>query len=182
MSLKGKTIVVTGASKGLGLGIVKRLCEEGANIIAHYNSGDISAAENLAGEAGVAFRAFQADLSKEEEVLRLADQICACGEIYGLVNNAGVCLFEDFFDITPESYDFTFNVNVKAVFLLTQKIAQKMAKDGVQGRIVNFGGGAPLKIGDDIIGGIGVSGGSAEQDIHLADFAVEAFREMTGQK
>ncbi len=51
-----------------------------------------------------------------------------------------------------------------------------------QGRIVNFGGGAPLKIGDDIIGGIGVSGGSAEQDIHLADYAVAAFREMTGQK
>jgi len=138
MSLKGKTIVVTGASKGLGLGIVRRLCEEGADIIAHYNSGDISAAENLAKEAGVAFQAFQADLSKEEDVLRLADQICACGEIYGLVNNAGVCLFEDFFDVTPESYDFTFNVNVKAVFLLTQKIAHKMAKDGVQGRIVNF--------------------------------------------
>lgn len=51
-----------------------------------------------------------------------------------------------------------------------------------QGRIVNFGGGAPLKVGEDIIGGIGVSGGSAEQDIHLADFAVEAFREITGQK
>lgn len=51
-----------------------------------------------------------------------------------------------------------------------------------QCRIVNFGGGAPLKVGEDIIGGVGVSGGSAEQDIHLADFAVEAFREMTGQK
>ena len=39
MSLKGKTVVVTGASKGLGLGIVRRLCEEQADIIAHYNSG-----------------------------------------------------------------------------------------------------------------------------------------------
>lgn len=87
---------------------------------------------------GVAFHVFQADISKEEDVLRLADQICSCGEIYGLVNNACVYLFEDFFDATPESYNFTFNVNVKAVFLLTQKIAKKMAKDGVQGRIVNF--------------------------------------------
>ena len=41
MSLKDKTVVVTGASKGLGLAVVKRLCEEGADIIAHYNSGDI---------------------------------------------------------------------------------------------------------------------------------------------
>lgn len=138
MSLKGKKIVVTGASKGLGLGIVKRLCEEEADIIAHYNSGDISVAENYAKEAGVGFTAFQADLSKEEEILELAEKINACGEIYGLVNNAGVCLFEDFFDITPESYDFTFNVNVKAPFLLMQKITEQMVKLGTKGRVVNF--------------------------------------------
>lgn len=138
MSLKGKKIVVTGASKGLGLGIVKRLCEEGADIIAHYNIGDISVAENYAKEAGVSFTAFQADLSKESEILELAEKINACGEIYGLVNNAGVCLFEDFFDITPESYDFTFNVNVKAPFLLMQKITEQMVKLGTKGRVVNF--------------------------------------------
>ena len=138
MSLKGKKVVVTGASKGLGLGIVKRLCEEGADIIAHYNSGDISVAESYAKEAGVEFTAFQADLSKESEILKLAEKINACGEIYGLVNNAGVCLFEDFFDITPESYDFTFNVNVKAPFLLTQKITEQMVKLGTKGRVVNF--------------------------------------------
>lgn len=138
MSLKGKKVVVTGASKGLGLGIVKRLCEEGADIIAHYNSGDISVAETYAREAGVSFIAFQADLSKENEILELAEKINACGEIYGLVNNAGVCLFEDFFDITPESYDFTFNVNVKAPFLLMQKISEQMVKKGTKGRIVNF--------------------------------------------
>lgn len=138
MSLKGKKIVVTGASKGLGLGIVKRLCEEGADIIAHYNTGDISVAENYAKESGVSFTAFRADLSKEREILALAEKINACGEIYGLVNNAGVCLFEDFFDITPESYDFTFNVNVKAPFLLMQKITEQMVKLGTKGRVVNF--------------------------------------------
>lgn len=66
MSLKDRTVVVTGASKGLGLAVVKRLCEEGADIIAYYNSGDITEAQNLAKEAGVKFQAFQADLSKEE--------------------------------------------------------------------------------------------------------------------
>ncbi|MEE1086188.1 MAG: SDR family oxidoreductase [Schaedlerella sp.] len=138
MSLKGKKIVVTGASKGLGLGIVKRLCEEGADIVAHYNSGDIRTAESYAKEAGVGFTAFQADLSKESEILELSEKINACGEIYGLVNNAGVCLFEDFFDITTESYDFTFNVNVKAPFLLMQKITEQMVKLGTKGRVVNF--------------------------------------------
>lgn len=138
MNLAGKTVVVTGASKGLGLAIVKRLCEEKANIIAHYNSGDIREAQQLAEVAGVEFHAFQADLSSEADVLALAKQITDCGPIYGLVNNAGVCLFEDLFDITPESFDYTFNVNVKSVFLLTQAISRQMIQLGTKGRIVNF--------------------------------------------
>lgn len=138
MSLKHKTIVVTGASKGLGLAIVKRLAEEGANIIAHYNSGDISEAREAVLNYGGTFTAFQADLSKEKEILRLAEQIIECGDIYGLVNNAGICLFENFFDITPESYEKTFNVNIKAAFFLTKRIAQHMVKNQTKGRIVNF--------------------------------------------
>ena len=97
MSLKGKRIVVTGASKGLGLGIVKRLCEEGANIIAHYNSGDIAEAKAAAEAAGVEFTSYQADLSKEADILGLAQKLAAYEDIYGLVNNAGICLFENFF-------------------------------------------------------------------------------------
>ena len=138
MSLQGKKIVVTGASKGLGLGIVKRLAAEGADIIAHYNSGDISEAEAIAREAGVGFCSFKADLSKEEECFELADKITACGDIYGLVNNAGVCIFEEFFDIKPDTYDFTFAVNMKSTFFLTQKITQDMVKKGIKGRIINF--------------------------------------------
>jgi len=138
MSLHGRKIVVTGASKGLGLGIVKRLAAEGADIIAHYNSGDISEARAAAEAAGADFTAFRADLSREDECLRLAGDIIACGDIYGLVNNAGVCIFEDFFDISPANFDFTFAVNIKSVFLLTQKISQHMAERGIKGRIVNF--------------------------------------------
>jgi len=138
MSLKGKKVVVTGASKGLGLGIVKRLALEGADIIAHYNSGDITEAKQAAEKRGANFTAFQADLSKEDEVFALADEINACGDIYGLVNNAGICIFEDFFEIEPSSFDVTFDVNIKSVFFLTQKIARQMADNGIHGRIVNF--------------------------------------------
>ena len=139
MSLRGKRIVVTGASKGLGLGVVRRLCEEGCNIIAHYNSGDISQAAAAAEAAGVEFAAYQADLSDPAQVIAMADKIIAdYDDIYGLVNNAGICLFEDFFAITEESYDMTFNINIKAVFLLTQKITEQMVKHGIRGRVVNF--------------------------------------------
>ena len=50
-----------------------------------------------------------------------------------------------------------------------------------QGRIVIFGGGVVLRMGDSIIGAFGVSGGSAEQDTYLAHFAEDTFRDMTGQ-
>jgi NAD(P)-dependent dehydrogenase (short-subunit alcohol dehydrogenase family) len=138
MSLKGKKIVVTGASKGLGLGIVKRLANEGAEIIAHYNTGDISEALRAAQDCGVPFTAFQADLSNTAETYDLAHKIIQCGDIYGLVNNAGVCVFEDFFDITAESFDFTFGVNIKSAFILTQVIAKQMVQKHIRGRIVNF--------------------------------------------
>lgn len=138
MYLKNKKIVVTGASKGLGLGIVTRLAKEGADIIAHYHSGDISEAKQIAERAGVSFQAFRADLSNEAETLALAEQITGCGEIYGLVNNAGVCFFEEFFDITPESYDLTFAINVKSMFLLTQQVTKQMVEHGIKGRVVNF--------------------------------------------
>ncbi len=169
MSLKGKTIVVTGASKGLGLGIVKRLAEEGANVIAHYNSGDITEAKEIIEQAGGTFTAFQADLSNEEEILALADRINACGDIYGLVNNAGVCFFEDFFTITPESYDKTFNVNMKAPFLLTQKITEQMVKKGIKGRVVNFSSITA------------VSGSATQVHYGAAKGAISAFTHMAAE-
>lgn len=169
MNKKNKTVVVTGASKGLGLGIVKRLCAEGYDIIAHYNSGDISEAKAAAEAAGVGFTAFQADLSREDEVLSLAEKINACGDIYALVNNAGVCLFEDFFAVTPESYDFTFNVNIKAVFLLTQKISEQMVKRGIKGRIVNFSSITA------------VSGSATQVHYGAAKGAVSAFTHMAAE-
>lgn len=138
MDQSRKTVVVTGASKGLGLGIVTRLAQEGYDIIAHYNSGNMEQASKVCQQAGVKLTTFQADLSKENEVFALAEKINACGDIYGLVNNAGVCLFEDFFDIPIGNYDFTFNVNMKAPFILTQQITKQMAARGIHGRVVNF--------------------------------------------
>lgn len=169
MYLQGKTVAVTGASKGLGLAIVKRLCAEGANIVAHYNSGDISEAAAAAKAANVGFQAFQADLSDEKALFALAGNINACGDIYALVNNAGVCLFEDFFDITPASYAFTLDVNLKATFFLTQKIAQQMAARGIHGRIVNFSSITA------------VSGSATQVHYGAAKGAVSAFTHMAAE-
>ena len=138
MDLRNKKVVVTGASKGLGLGIVKRLAIAGAEIIAHYNSGDINEARVAAEAGGAKFTAFQADLSDEKECGLLAQKIIECGDIYGLVNNAGVCVFKDFFDVGIDDLDFTYGVNFKSVFILTQQVAKHMSQKGIKGRIVNF--------------------------------------------
>ena len=138
MSLKGKLVAVTGGSKGLGLGVVKRLAEEGCDVIVHYNSGDISQAKEVCEAAGVKFYAFKADLSDENQVYELAGKIHGCGDVYGLVNNAGVCIFEDFLETPAKTFDFMFDVNIKAPFILTQQIAKQMVERGIKGRIVNF--------------------------------------------
>ena len=50
-----------------------------------------------------------------------------------------------------------------------------------RGRIIGFGGGVPLKIGNKVVGGLGVSGGTGEQDADIAEYGERIFREMTGQ-
>lgn len=85
------------------------------------------------------------------------------------------------------SYDIAVN---KAFTVVSLKMATKDLKAlaspggslyGIQftngGRIVIFGGGVPLKVGDTVIGGVGVSGGTEEEDTYLADYALSLFEE-----
>lgn len=88
------------------------------------------------------------------------------------------------------SYDVALNKTFTAIAfkMSTEELGKLSSPDGPlygiqhtnQGKIVIFGGGIPLKIGDNIVGAFGVSGGSAQQDTYLAHFAEEAFRELTG--
>lgn len=137
--LKGKTALVTGASKGLGQAIAIRLAQEGADIVAQYNSGDMAETQSAVTRAGSALYSFQADLSVSQSVLAFAQSALeAAGKIDILVNNAGVCEFVDFFDVTERNWDFAFDVNIKSMFLLTQKISEHMVKNHIQGRVVNI--------------------------------------------
>lgn len=90
------------------------------------------------------------------------------------------------------SFDVALNKTYTAIAfqMSTEELGSLSRPDGPlygiqftnQGRIVIFGGGVPLRLGDNIIGAFGVSGGSAEQDTSLARFAEETFRELTGQR
>jgi 3-oxoacyl-[acyl-carrier protein] reductase len=142
--LQNKTAVVTGASRGIGREIAKQLAGEGAFIVAHYNSSE-SEVQELLGEiksSGGDGIAVQANLSEPQQipafVENLTNQLKAKrgnSNIDILVNNAGVAVYSKFAETTSDEFDNVFNVNVKSLFFITQKLLPHIA-DG--GRIINL--------------------------------------------
>ncbi|MEJ1929829.1 SDR family oxidoreductase [Nostoc sp. NIES-2111] len=132
--LQNKVAVVTGASRGLGRATALKLAQEGASVVVHYGSSQQAAADLVAEiqKLGGSARAVGADLSTPAGAQILAD---AVGEFDILVNNAGVLAYGGLANTTEEQFDQQFQVNVKSLFFVTQKLAPKL-KDG--GRIVNL--------------------------------------------
>lgn len=134
--LQGQVALVTGASRGLGRAIAKRLAADGARIIAHYGSSG-SEAETLAAEiraGGGSVELVQADLASADGPHRLAADVKALlggVRIDILINNAGVASFADLQQQTVEDFDRQFAVNVRAPFFLTQQLADVLT-DGAR--------------------------------------------------
>jgi 3-oxoacyl-[acyl-carrier protein] reductase len=133
--LTNKIAVVTGASRGIGRAIALRLAQDGAEVIAHYGASKDAALE-LVKEieaAGGKARAIGADLNDAKGAELLAAQVP--GNIDILVNNAGVAEFASFAETTPEQFDKQFNVNVRSLFFVTQKLEPKINRGG---RVINI--------------------------------------------
>lgn len=149
--LEEKVAVVTGASKGIGVAIAKRLAAEGAAVIVNYAS-DRQGAEKVVAQivaAGGKATAVGADVAQETEVESL---FAAAHETYGrldiLVNNAGVFKFGALEDVTAEEFHRQFNINVLGL-LLASKAASKAFGDA-GGNIINISSGisvAPMPNG-----------------------------------
>lgn len=137
-NLSDKVILVTGASKGIGAEVAKKLAEAGAKVIVNF-AGSKNDADNLVetikGNGGEAI-AVQADVSKADEVKKLFDQsIEYFGKIDVLVNNAGIMITKTIQETTDEDFDRHFNINVKGVFNTLREAATKLADNG---SIINF--------------------------------------------
>lgn len=137
--LSGKVALVTGASRGLGAAIAKRLASDGAAVAITYTSSPEKAAEvvksiEAAGGRAIALRADSADAAAVKSAVDEAAK--TLGGLDILVNNAGIAAMAPIDQFTLEDFDRSFGVNVRGLFVATQAAVAHM-RDG--GRIIMIG-------------------------------------------
>ncbi len=137
--LAGKVAVVTGASKGIGAAIAKRLAAEGAAVVVNYASSKAGADKVVAEitRAGEKAVAVQANVAKKADIDRLfAETKKTFGALDILVNNAGIYEFSPLEGITEEHFHKQFNLNVLGLILASQAAARLF--DSTGGSIINI--------------------------------------------
>jgi 3-oxoacyl-[acyl-carrier protein] reductase len=137
--LKGKVAVVTGASKGIGAAIAKRLAADGANVVVNYSSsreGAERVVSEIKKEGGKAI-AVGGSVQKEGDITNLFDETRkAYGKVDILVNNAGVYAFAPLEEITAEEYRRIYDTNVLGLLLTTKAALPYFPAEG--GSVVNI--------------------------------------------
>jgi 3-oxoacyl-[acyl-carrier protein] reductase len=137
--LEGKIALVTGASRGIGAAIAKRLAADGASVAITYSRGADAADEVIKAierNGGMAI-AIQADATDAQAVSAAIEKtVATLGRLDILVNNAGTAIPKPFEETTLEEMDRVIDLNLRGVFIATQA-ALKSMRDG--GRIITMG-------------------------------------------
>ncbi|MDB5891388.1 MAG: short-chain dehydrogenase/reductase [Polaromonas sp.] len=137
--LSGKTALVTGGSRGLGLQLAQALGEAGARIIlSSRKSEDLMESATELKAAGIDVDWIAADCSKEADIRMLADEaIKRLGHVDILVNNAGAAWGAPAEDHPVEAWDKVMNLNIRGYFILSQHVAKNSMIQRKAGRIIN---------------------------------------------
>ena len=139
--LSGKTALITGGSRGLGLQIAHSLGEAGAKVmLSSRKAEDLEVATAELQDSGIDARWIAADCAKEDQTRRLADEtVERMGPIDILVNNAGASWGAPAEEHPVEAWDKVMNLNVRGYFILAQQIARNSMIPGKRGgRIINI--------------------------------------------
>ena len=140
-TLNGKTVLVTGASKGLGRAIAIRLAETGARVAVNYNSSK-DAAEKVVGtitDGGGQALMVHADVSRLEQVTAMVEQVQeSWGPVEVLVNNAGIIQDQLMMRMSDEAWHRVIDINLNGTFYCTRSVLRSMVRKR-WGRIINIG-------------------------------------------
>ena len=137
MKLKDKVAIVTGGARGIGAAIVDRYVAEGARLaVADVN---FAAAHETASRHGVKAFAVSLDVTKTASIEAAVESVVSrWGGIDILINNAATFDMAPTVEVTEESYDKVFAVNVKGLFFTLQAVAKRMIARGQGGKIINM--------------------------------------------
>jgi NAD(P)-dependent dehydrogenase (short-subunit alcohol dehydrogenase family) len=140
LDLKGRSALVTGGSRGLGLQMAEALGEMGAKVaITARKKDELEAAVSRLSHAGIAAKAYVCDIGRREAIAPAAEQILGdFGQIDILVNNAGATWGAPAEDHPLEAWDKLVSVNLTGAFVLTQIIGKRSMIPARWGRIVNI--------------------------------------------
>ncbi len=138
--LTGRTALVTGGSRGLGLQMAQALGEAGARImLSSRKAADLEQATAQLQAQGIDTRWIAADCADEQDIVRLVDATLErMGPIDILVNNAGATWGAPAEDHPVAAWDKVMNLNIRGYFLLCQQVAKKSMIERRSGRIVNL--------------------------------------------
>ena len=139
-SLAGKTALITGGSRGLGLQMALALGEQGAKVvIAARKQAELDEAVAFLAAHQVEAHAVAADLSRDDAIGQLVDAAMAhLGQIDILINNAGASWGAPAEDYPVEAWDKVMNLNIRSIFLMSQAVGKRSMIPRRSGRIINI--------------------------------------------
>lgn len=135
-----KVALITGASRGLGKSIAKKLAENSYNLILNYNSSEqkIKELQEELKKYDIKILTIKADISNEDEVKNMVDiSINQFGKIDILINNAGIAIDTTVEDKTVANFKRILDVNLIGTFLVTKYVSRYMLKEKT-GKIINI--------------------------------------------
>jgi L-rhamnose 1-dehydrogenase len=146
MLLAGKSIIVTGASRGIGRAIAIACAEHGADVALNYwrdndatygKQGAVDEVAEAVTALGRRVIAVEGDISDPAIGTRLVEKtVEAFGRVDVLASNAGICPFHAFLDLPPETLRQTLAVNLEGAFYVVQAAARQMQRQGQGGAII----------------------------------------------
>lgn len=133
--LDGKKALVTGASRGIGLGGAMALAEQGAHVVmAARNAEEIGAAAQNVRDAGFSAEGISLDVNDYEAMISAVRQL---GPFDVLFNNAGTNKPMPYVEVTPDNFDLITDLDLKAAFFVAQEVAKGMIEQGDGGSIIH---------------------------------------------